>query len=572
MKIKHVPCSITIAHINDTHSYLEPSIVEINIAPQEANSAGDNPFVSLGGFARIKTRVDQLKAQAKSTGREFLFLHAGDCFQGTLYFSLFKGIADADMLNRLEIDAMVLGNHELDLGNHIVADFAQRIKFDLLAGNWDLNHEDTAKTHQLKPNPHVLSYDPIHQCARCKIVEIGQEKIALFGVTHDQMAEISNPDSDTPFIDAFATVKATLEQLKRQNINKVIVLSHLGYEEDKRLAQECSGISLIVGGHSHVLQGEFEWLGFPFQDPYGVKVNGTHIVQSGLYSQALGHCHIDFNPDGSIAHFSGQNELLLGRRIFCSRGSDRSRDATLREIKQKLHQYPGVCVVKKDAKIQRHMLDNYVYRVRELEAHKIATMPKSLRHVRVPDAQGGSQVAPLVAKSFRYALAKMGWNTDFAIHNAGGIRSDLASGDVTSADISGKLLPFAIPIGRYLVSGETLALILEGAINNALNNGLVGTGAGSYPYCDGLRFDYIADNPRSQRITNLEYFSDGGWKSIIKSECYYGTSTRYTMKGKEGYHAILETISPNDITTITMADAFILWLQQSQYAIDVIES
>jgi 5'-nucleotidase len=542
--------------------------VELTIEETSTQGRVTHPYVSVGGFARIRTRAQQLKAQAKIDGRKFIFLHAGDCFQGTLYFSLFKGIADADMLNRLEIDAMVLGNHELDLGNSIVADFAERINFDLFAGNWDLTNEASDKTKRLSTNPRVLSYRASQRCAMYKIFLVEQEPIAIFGVTHDQMVDISNPDSDTPFVDALTTVRATITKIHSENINKIIVLSHLGYDADKELAAQCNGISLIIGGHSHVLQGDFEWMGFPFKDSYGVAVNGTHIVQSGLYSQALGHCHIDFNADGTVARFDGRNELLIGRRVFGSLGQDRSDDKALLDLKKKIHHYPGVCVVEKDATLQRYMLDNYIFSVREQEAHKIARLPISLRHVRIPDEHGGSEIAPLVAKSFRYALASLGMHTDFAIHNAGGIRSSLPSGDITSADIGGKLLPFAIPIGRYLVSGRTLALILEGAINNALNNGIVGTGAGSYPYCDGLRFDYIAENPKFQRVINLQYFYNENWENIEESDNYYGSSTRYTMKGKEGYNAILQTMVPNQTTTITMADAFISWLKDSEYSID----
>lgn len=135
--------SFILAHINDTHSYFEPSSLQLklNIDGQQLE-----PYVSAGGFARIATRAKQLKQQAEQENKGFLFLHAGDCFQGTLYFSLFKGRANADMLNALQIDAMALGNHELDMGNEPVARFLQRIDFPLLAGNWDVSQESTKKT------------------------------------------------------------------------------------------------------------------------------------------------------------------------------------------------------------------------------------------------------------------------------------------------------------------------------------------------------------------------------------------------------------------------------------------
>ncbi|MGL6056647.1 MAG: bifunctional metallophosphatase/5'-nucleotidase, partial [Vibrio metschnikovii] len=91
-KIKNIT-SITLAHINDTHSYFEPTSLQLTL---NIDGQTMTPFVSAGGFARIATRVEQLRADAKRMQREFILVHAGDCFQGTLYFSLFKGLANAE--------------------------------------------------------------------------------------------------------------------------------------------------------------------------------------------------------------------------------------------------------------------------------------------------------------------------------------------------------------------------------------------------------------------------------------------------------------------------------------------
>lgn len=85
-------------------------------------------------------------------------------------------------------------------------------------------------------------------------------------------------------------------------------------------------------------------------------------------------------------------------------------------------------------------------------------------------------------------MKKLGHNAEFAIHNAGGVRNSLNVGNVSVADIAGKLLPFAVPIGVYQLKGKDIAAALEGAINNATNNGVVGTGDGSYPYTFNLNF------------------------------------------------------------------------------------
>ncbi len=562
-------CRLTIAHINDTHSYFEPSLIQFSIVLKEGSKVINyQPYVSVGGFARIKTRVDQLRHDALDSGRKFLFLHGGDCFQGTLYFSLFKGLADASMLNRLGINAMVVGNHELDLGNEVLANFAANIEFDLLAGNWDLSGEDSSKSIRLDDNDRVVSYNPEQGCAYFNLYYCGEEPIALFGVTQDQMSEIANPDSDTPFVNAISVVENTVELIRAKGINKIILLSHLGYEEDKWLANRVKGISLIIGGHSHVLQGDFSRLGLDKNDRYGQRIGDCYVVQSGLYSHALGHCEIDFAADGSVTRFAGQNELLLGRRLFLKHQGNVTDISANNALKHFIHNHPDIRVVAKDPELHQYLHSTYTQEVRRLEADKIASLPNSLRHVRIPDQQGGSEIAPLVARSFRYALRQRGYHTDFAIHNAGGVRCSLDSGDITSADISGKLLPFAIPVGRYKISGRGIRNMLEGAINNALNNGVVGTGTGSYPYCDGLRFHYYANKAPGNRISGLMIYQDHTWVPLIMSKTYYGTSTIYTMKGKEGYAAILHLDEPALITDITMAEAFILWLKHSRFHYD----
>lgn len=485
--------SVTLAHINDTHSYFEPTSLQLTL---DINGQTLTPFVSAGGFARIATRIQQLKDDAARMKRGFVFVHAGDCFQGTLYFSLFKGKANADMLNALGIDAMALGNHELDMGNEPVAQFAKRINFPLLAGNWDLSAERTNKTYRLSDNNNVKAFDAARRCANWVTKSVDDSEVAIFGLSLDKMADIANPDIDTPFVDSLQTARNTVAEIQRSGINKIILVSHLGYDVDKEIAEQVDGISVIVGGHSHVLQGDFSALGLSKEDEYGQFINGTYVVQAGLYALALGHCHIDFDQNGKVVHFEGRNELLLGRRLFLDASmNEAGSDSAHLQACEYVNNHPNVVVCKKDPQVQGILINKYIPRVRELQSQVIAKAPEKLRHVRIPDEDGPSELAPLVAKSFVYAMRQRGHQVQFAIHNAGGVRTSILPGEVTVADIAGKLLPFAVPIGVYKVSGQTIASTLEGAINNATNNGVSGTGSGSYPYTSNLSFQYDAEKP-----------------------------------------------------------------------------
>lgn len=554
------PATITLAHINDSHSYFEPQSLQLNL---NIDGRLIFPYVSNGGFARIATRIKQLKNKAQKNKREFMFVHAGDCFQGTLYFSLFKGKANSDMLNALGIDMMALGNHELDMGNEPVADFLNRIEFPLLVGNWDLSNELTTKSHPINGHPNILSYRPDTRTAQWITRLVDGEPIALFGISLDKMADIATVDVDTPFINAFETADNTVREINRMGINKIILISHLGFDSDCELAKAVNGISLIVGGHTHTLQGDFSEFGLKKEVEYGLNINNTYIVQAGCYAQALGHCEIDFAADGSVTKFAGKNELLLGRRLFSDPNLHTEQNEPIHTLaSQFLAQHNNIKICKKDQNIQNVLEDKYIPRVRKLQKSVIAHSTKNLRHVRVPDQQGGSEIAPLVAESFIYMMNKNSHYVDFAIHNSGGVRTSLPAGKVSIADIAGKLLPFLVPIGAYRIKGKYIALALEGAINNATNNGVVGTGDGSYPYTHNLTFNYHPEQPFGERITELKMYREGpGWINVEDNTIYKGSSSAYTMKGKEGYEALTNIEGDGFVSNHSMADCFIEFIQ-----------
>ncbi|MEL0630279.1 bifunctional metallophosphatase/5'-nucleotidase [Psychromonas aquatilis] len=550
------PAKLTLAHINDTHSYFEPQSLQLTL---DIDGEKISPYVSNGGFARIATRVKQLKYEALKNKRYFLFVHAGDCFQGTLYFSLFKGQANSDMLNALGIDMMAIGNHELDMGNAPVAAFLERIKFPMLAGNWDLSNEIPTKNHHLKRRHNLLAYQPELQTAHWLTRYVDDEPVAIFGVSIDKMSDIANVDADTPFVNAFETVKNTVRAINKSGINKIILLSHLGFESDCELAKVVSGIGLIVGGHTHTLQGDFSHLGLSNDAEYGVYINGAYIVQAGCHAQALGHCEIDFAADGRVLSFKGKNELLMGRRLCADKFLTSTIDQHLHQKGSEILQHDNkVIVCKKDIQLQSLLLDKYIPEVRQLQSTVISRIDRDLRHVRLPDQEGGSEIAPLVAQSFFYMMNKSGYQVDFAIHNAGGVRSSLYQGNLSEADIAGKLLPFVVPIGIYHIKGRYIAQALEGAINNATNNGVIGTGSGSYPYTHNLKFKYDSELPLGKRITELKiYAKQTGWREVDYEATYCGSSSAYTMKGKEGYDGLLQMEGEGVISEHSMADCFI---------------
>jgi 5'-nucleotidase / UDP-sugar diphosphatase len=277
------PLSLTVMHVNDTHSHLDPTASSVEIG-------GVQTYLDMGGFARMATKVDQVRGQKENT----LLLHAGDAVQGTLYFTRYQGEADFAFLNLLGFDAMVLGNHEFDKGPETAAAFFDMADFPILSANTDA----TADPYL---NGRAVPYE---------VREIDGARVGIVGLTLPDTAVISSPGDDVVFEDAVVTAQEMVDTLKADGINKIIFLTHLGYERDLDLAQSVAGIDLIVGGHSHSLLGDFTDLGLSPDGDYPTHTFGptgedVYIVQSWEWAKTLGVVDVQFNEAGIITEATG---------------------------------------------------------------------------------------------------------------------------------------------------------------------------------------------------------------------------------------------------------------------------
>ncbi len=125
--------TLTLAHVNDTHGHLDPVPLKFDL---------DNATIrtEAGGFPRLAACVRKLRDDHDN----LLFVHAGDVFQGTLYFKRFGGRADCNFFNRMGLDAMTPGNHEFDRGPQALAAFADQADFAIVSANIDVSKEPAA--------------------------------------------------------------------------------------------------------------------------------------------------------------------------------------------------------------------------------------------------------------------------------------------------------------------------------------------------------------------------------------------------------------------------------------------
>ena len=119
--------TLTILHTNDTHSRIE----EVNKYDATCSAKESAEQQCFGGMARLKAAIDAERAKTNNV----LVLDAGDQFQGSLFFTTYKGIDNAEFMNAISYDAMALGNHEFDLGQEGLTPFLNKIKLPVLAAN-----------------------------------------------------------------------------------------------------------------------------------------------------------------------------------------------------------------------------------------------------------------------------------------------------------------------------------------------------------------------------------------------------------------------------------------------------
>lgn len=194
----------------------------------------------IGNMARIYSAKEFYDAQSKSSTADKLVLAAGDISAGA-DMHLIK--AANTYMNGLGVDATSDGNHEYDANPPEIAESKKGARFKSLGMNLQIP----------KGNP----LDGVIE--KSFVIEKNGHKYAIIGLAPPDLHErIRDNDSRKQIgVDDFEKtlndVQAKINEYKQQKINKVILLSHCGLAKDQRLAQETSGIDIIIGGHTHDL-------------------------------------------------------------------------------------------------------------------------------------------------------------------------------------------------------------------------------------------------------------------------------------------------------------------------------
>ncbi|MFA5633422.1 MAG: 5'-nucleotidase C-terminal domain-containing protein [Porticoccaceae bacterium] len=540
--------SLTILHINDSHSNLDSRDRTLRLK----NAAGERVAVTVeaAGFPRVTSAFAELAANRPNV----LKLHAGDALTGTLYFSHAGelGEADAAMLNTVCFDAFTLGNHEFDKG-------------DSQLKQWlDLLNSMGCQTAVLSANTHFGAGSALHpsrapdQVQPYTIVERGGQKIGIVGLTIAAKTKASSsPDADTTFEDETTAAQRTIDALHRQGVNKIILLSHIGYEHDQEVLARLSGVDVVIGGDSHSLLGPDSLATYGVGTPAGAYAatlsnrdgDPVCLAQAWEYSQIAGELEVSFDRDGRVLSCQGRPHVLIGDtfKIQAETVSEADRTAMLADVAAS-----GFLRVTTPDPHATAVLQPYKESIEIFKETVVATAPAELCSRRVPGGPGsadysrssaacnqegsvnlrGGDIQQLVAHAYLEVANAQYGGADFSLQSGGGVRTPLA-GTITAAQVI-EVLPFDNLLWKLDITGAEARAMIEDGLEAVF--GPDGS-TGAYPYAGGLRWDVNASQTKGGRAGNFEAFdrASNTWQPLDDTRRYRLFVLSFNARGGDGY-------------------------------------
>jgi len=432
----------TVLFTNDTHGRVE-----------EGGYAGM-------GFPKLATLVKDYRSKG-----DVLLLDSGDTFHGQTIVNLNEGEAIVNIMNEMGYDAMTLGNHDFNFGQERIKELDEMSDFPLLAANLD----------PLLVEPYVIK-------------EIEGMKIGIFGLATPETTYKTHPKNveGLTFRDPAVVAQEMVDELSGQ-VDMIIALAHLGISEEseftsRKVAENVSGIDLIVDGHSHHALEE------------GMMVNNTLIVQAGEYDKNLGVVEVKM-VDGAV-------EDLKASLVTKEEAEDVEKDsdilAQIEEIKTENEEITSAVVGKTSV---------------ELNGER--------EYVRTGETNLGNLLTDAM-------LAKV--DADVAITNGGGIRASIGEGEITKGEII-TVLPFGnTTIVKKLTGAQLLDVVEHGVSQYPAHEGL-------FPQVGGIRIIFDGDLPAGERVIDLKVQGE----PIEYDGVYHVATNDFMAAGGDGYETFANT-------------------------------
>ncbi len=470
--------TLTVLHTNDIHARVESSIV------------ARKPY---GGYAKMATLIKRYRA----TDPNPLVLNAGDTFQGTLYYNVYKGLADVHLMNLSGYQAMALGNHEFDDGPQGLAPFARNARFPLLSANLDFSREPLLRD-LIKPSV---------------ILTVGGQRIGIIGLMTPDLAEISSPGPTITMKPLDAALRAEITKLTNQRVNKIVVVSHMGFAAETALAKRHPDVDIVVGGHSHTLLCNSQIEGFPAPaGTYPTLVGNTVVVQAWEWGKILGRIKVEFDAAGVVTGYRDNAVIVVDEKVPEDHAVAAAVDAFRKPIEQ-------------------------------LQSQPVGMTEKGIS--RDP-MSGETPMGNVIADAQLSYVAKQA--TVMAFMNAGGVRAPIEPGPITFGEIIA-VQPFGNTLVVMDVTGAAIKAMLE-----------VSAGKGmAVQVSNGVRYRISKNSPSGEKITQLSLNST----PIEMDKTYRIVVNNFMSRGGDGFTSLAEAKGYRLDTGFLDSDALIEYVKKN---------
>ena len=381
--------------------------------------------------------------------------------------------ATAEFMNKANITATALGNHELDGRQADVTNFIDNTNTKVLAvnfnkcDNWE-NFEDNLKEYGRDNLDERLT--------KSMIVEVKGEKIGLVGASPtDLFSRITHPEyhKDCYVSDIDETVERLqheIDNLKEEGVNKIVMVSHLGYQKDREIAQKLDGLDVIIGGHTHEL---IEGIKEGENLVYSKSGEPVIITEAGKDGKYFGQLNLLFDKDGVIT--KAQNNVAQ-THLF-----------------------------------SKNLVTQYLF-------DRVMGKPQDVGYIKEAPLPPHSLLDENPHANFVCDAMKFETNADIALWNNSGIRNYFHEGSIDTREIK-EIAPFMDRVCIADVSEKTIVDTFKHAIESSYNShgnkpGLISVSGLEYTVNlnngklvemnfidkDGNKTPIDIDNPREDKI------------------------------------------------------------------------